>query len=113
MITVSFLPNGQQVQVQEKTKILAAALQNKIPIRYGCAAARCGTCAVRVILEQSSQLSLMDPDERNLLSRMQLPLDGHVRLACRCRVLQGPVEVDLEFQDLYDPGSSSQNWLNP
>jgi hypothetical protein len=45
----------------------------------------------------------MRSDERALLERMGLPLDGSVRLACQTRAMAGEIAVDLDFQNTYSP----------
>lgn len=45
----------------------------------------------------------MADDERALLSTMNLPTDGSVRLGCQTRIKDGQVDVDLDFQDEYSP----------
>jgi ferredoxin len=101
MPTVVFLPSGQEVEAAPGTKILAAAIKGKVDIRYGCAACRCGTCGISV--SGSAALRPMESDEQALLQRMSLPTDGHVRLACRTRIDDGTVVVDLDFQETYSP----------
>jgi ferredoxin len=89
------------IEAESGTKILVAARKHKIPIRFGCGACRCGTCAVS--LEVSGQVSDMQADEEALLKRMKLQTDGKVRLACRAKVMSGEIVVDLNFQDTYSP----------
>jgi len=96
-----FTPIGVDFDVESNTKILAAANRNKVVMRFGCASCRCGTCAVKVSAPEN--LSLMKDDEKNLLERMKLDLDGTVRLACQARIMQSEVSVDLDFQDTYSP----------
>lgn len=100
MPKVTFQPQQITVEVDPNTKILVAATRNKVKIRFGCASCRCGTCGVAV---SGGQLTKMRPDERALLERMGLPLDGSVRLACQTRVEAGETTVDLAFQDTYSP----------
>ena len=96
-----FTPVGANVEVESNTKILAAANRNRVIMRFGCASCRCGTCAVKV--SAPDNLSPMKSDEKNLLERMKLDLDGTVRLACQARIMQAEVTVDLDFQDTYSP----------
>jgi len=96
-----FLPSGTETTVDPTTKILVAAKNAKVDIRYGCASCRCGTCAVSV--EGGDNLKPMAEDERALLSRMGLVTDGQVRLACRARIQEGSVTVDIDFQSTYSP----------
>lgn len=100
MPSVTFLPGASTYTIEANTKILAAAVRNKVPIRFGCAACRCGTCAVAV---EGGNLSQMRPDERELLNRMGLALDNSIRLACQTRIVDGAVRVDLAFQNSYSP----------
>ena len=87
MPQIIFQPLNVSVDVAPNTKILVAANRQKVSMRYGCAACRCGTCGVK----------------RALLQRMGLALDGSVRLACQARVVDGTTVVDLDFQDTYSP----------
>jgi len=105
----SLNPQGVDLDVDSNTKILSAAIRAKVPIRFGCAACRCGTCGVKVSVQNDTntaatgELSAMAADEKGLLGRMSLPLDGTVRLACRTRLMKGEVVVDLDFQETYSP----------
>lgn len=101
MPTLKFLPSGLKLPAEPNTKILVSARRAKLPIRFGCASCRCGTCAVSV--QGNGNLSVMEDDERALLARMGLAIDGTVRLSCRARILQGEVSVDLGFQSSYEP----------
>ena len=97
-------------EVRPGSKVLVAAIKNKVDIRYGCAVCRCGTCGVAVAFDaQTSKLSEIDGPEQKLLEKMELPLDGSVRLACQARVLKGSVEVDLAYQDTYSPDDGSED----
>ena len=100
MPRIEFVPDDKTVEVEDKTKILLGARRAGLPIRFACASCRCGTCAVR-ILEGSANLSLMKDDERKLLTRLELPTDGTIRLSCQSRV-SGDCKVDLSFQNEYD-----------
>lgn len=103
---ITFDPVGVTVDVEPQTKILAAAIRNKVKIRFGCASCRCGTCGIKV---QGGSLSDMRPDERALLTKMALDTDGTIRLACQTRVLAGSVRVDLDFQDTYSPDQGGED----
>lgn len=105
MPKVVFEPLGTGYEVESSTKILAVATRNKVKMRYGCASCRCGTCGVAV---QGGQLSPMKNDEKSLLTRMALTVDGSVRLACQARVLEGEVHVDLDFQNTYSPDQGEE-----
>ncbi|MBP9706267.1 MAG: 2Fe-2S iron-sulfur cluster binding domain-containing protein [Oligoflexales bacterium] len=101
-IRVKFLPEQKVLETDESLKILLAAKRLKLNIRFGCAACRCGTCAVLVNCN-SEQLSPIQNDERELLNKMRLKTDGSIRLACQAKVLSGDIEVDLAFQNSYSP----------
>lgn len=101
MPKITFTPQGIGIEVDPQTKVLAAAIRSKAPIRFGCASCRCGTCGVSI--SGDGKLTAMKPDEKALLTRMQLPVDGSVRLACQTRILNGEIAVDLDFQNTYSP----------
>ncbi len=103
---VIFMPAAARVEVDSGTKILVAARQASIPIRFMCASLRCGTCGVQVECSNGT-LTAAAEDELAMLRRLKLPLDGTVRMACRARIQDGEVAVDLNFQDSYDPGDNS------
>lgn len=101
MPKVIFMPGNTSVDVAPSTKILVAANQGKVPIRFGCGACRCGTCAIEVI--GPANLSLMEAKEKELLHRMGLDTGGTIRLSCQARIVDGTVTVDLAFQEKYSP----------
>jgi ferredoxin len=101
MATVTFLPTGERGTATSGTKILAVALRNGVHIRYGCSACRCGTCGVSI--SNASAVSPMQEGELALLTQLGLSVDGAVRLACQCRVLEEDITVDLSFQQTYSP----------
>lgn len=102
---VIFMPTGTQVEIDSGTKILVAARQGGIPIRFMCASLRCGTCGVKVDAS-SGKLSEPAPDEIAMLQRLKLPVDGSIRMSCRTRIIGGEVSIDLDFQDSYDPSNN-------
>lgn len=101
MPKVLFHPSHKSAEVEPHTKLLLSGRRAGADIRFGCAACRCGTCAVK-ILEGVQNLSPFKKDEEQLLLRLKLPRDGSVRLACQARV-NGDCTVDLNFQDEYSP----------
>ena len=108
MPEVIFLPSGLTVDALEGQKILAIARKAKLNIRFGCAAAQCGTCAVRVSSTHQTSptallLSQMRENEKELLSKMKLPIDGSVRLSCQAKTIETSCIIDLDFQSKYDP----------
>jgi ferredoxin len=106
MPKIVFKPSATELEVEPSTKVLLAARRAKVDIRFGCAACRCGTCGVAVA---GGELSPMREDERALLTRMALPVDGTVRLACQARVMSGEVAVDLAFQETYSPDQGDES----
>lgn len=100
MPRIEFEPSGKTADVEDKTKVLVGARRLGLQIRFACASCRCGTCAVRIV-EGKDQISPMKDDEKKLLGRLSLPLDGTIRLACQSRV-SGDCKVDLSFQNEYD-----------
>lgn len=103
MPTIIYMPGAQKIEAPENAKILAVAIKNKIDIRYGCGACRCGTCGIQI--EGDGEVSEIQPNEKALLEQMKLPVDGSVRLACQTRVKSGTITVDLDFQNRYSPDS--------
>lgn len=101
MPDIKFLPENRTVNVPKDTKILIAALKNKVPIRYGCGSCQCGTCGIEIVGDQSG-LEPMRADEEALLLRINLKTDGTIRLACRAKVTSGATRVNLEFQNKYN-----------
>ena len=101
MPKVVFLPDNDDVEVAAETKILVAAKKGKVDIRFGCASCRCGTCGVKIL--DPASLDKMGKPELDLLTRMRLPSDGTIRLACRARIVKDECRVDLDFQDTYSP----------
>ena len=100
MPKITFEPSHTDVDVDPNTKILLAARKGRVPLRYGCASCRCGTCAVEV--SNKDAFSPMRPDEETLLKRIGLPLDGNVRLSCQARITSD-VTINISFQDTYSP----------
>lgn len=84
------------VEADVNSKLLLAANRAKTGLRFGCAAARCGTCTVKV---SGGALTPMTAGERLILEKLSLPLDGSIRLACQARVLSGEITVDIDYQD--------------
>lgn len=105
MPKVTFKPKEVSVEVDSDTKILISARKAQVPLRYGCAACRCGTCAVAVT--PGASLTEMKTAERELLARMKLATDGTIRLSCQAKVV-GDVEVDVSFQDTYSPDDGDE-----
>jgi ferredoxin len=105
MPKIRFTPSNLSSDIAANTKILLAARKAQVPIRFGCASCRCGTCAVKV--SNPKALSPANQDEVDLLKRMKLESNGSVRLACQARVLED-ITVDIAFQDTYSPDDGSE-----
>lgn len=102
MASLKFIPADVTTEAAKDVKVLVAARQCKVPIRFGCASARCGTCAVKI--SNPSAVQPMKADELALLTRMNLPTSGDVRLACQARTTgNADTIVDISFQDTYSP----------
>ena len=99
---VKFIPSNLEGDFESNTKILKSALSLNTGIRFGCSSCRCGQCGVRITKGKES-LSPMKENEKELLSEMNLDTTGEIRLACQARIAETEVEVDLDFQDEYDP----------
>lgn len=110
---IFILKDGSQQSTSgsAQAKLLTVAIKHKIPIRFGCASCRCGTCGIKI--DNPEGLMPMGEDEKALLDRMQLDTSsGTIRLACRSR-LSGlkDLQVDLAFQDEYDPDGGSNGGM--
>lgn len=102
MAKITFTPSNIEAEADKETKLLVVARKNRVNIRFGCASARCGTCAVKV--SDPSAFLPMQTNEESLLKRMNLPTGGDVRLACQARAKgEIPSTVDISFQDTYSP----------
>ena len=102
MAKINFSPMNKSVDATADRKLLITARKNQIPIRFGCASCRCGTCGVKVA--PSEAFYPMSQDEFALLTRMKLPTNGDVRLACQAKQTGNlDATIDLSFQDTYSP----------
>lgn len=102
MSLIKFIPANITVDAAKDAKILVTARKGQVAIRFGCASARCGTCAVKV--SDASAFLPMQANEEALLKRMNLSTAGDVRLACQARVSGSrDAAVDISFQDTYSP----------
>lgn len=105
MSKVIFKPTGTAIEVDLDTKILLASRKANVALRYGCASCRCGTCAVAVT--PPAALTPMKQNEKELLERMKLPIDGTVRLSCQAKIC-ADIEIDISFQDTYSPDDGDE-----
>jgi uncharacterized 2Fe-2S/4Fe-4S cluster protein (DUF4445 family) len=91
MPNILFQPSGRRVTVAEGTVLLDAARQAGIDIESPCGGkGTCGKCIVRIVAGEVDSQSL------GVLSRGAVA-DGYA-LACRTRVLEVPVTVEIPEQ---------------
>lgn len=105
MPRVKFIPTGKVIEVETESRLLTVAVQAKELIRYGCGVGTCCLCGVKVGGE--GQLNPLTFNEEKFFDEIGFDKDGAIRLACQCEVLAGEVEVDLDFQETYDPADAS------
>jgi len=85
MPKVLFLPQNIEVEVDEGTVILDAALNNNIQLDHNCGGnCACSTCHV-VVEEGIETLGEPTEDELDMLDEAE-GLTDHSRLACQCKV---------------------------
>lgn len=85
MPKVLFLPQNIEVEVEEGTVILDAALNNNIQIDHNCGGnCACSTCHI-VVEEGIDALGNPSEDELDMLDEAE-GLTDHSRLACQCKV---------------------------
>ena len=85
MPKVLFLPQNIEVEVDEGTVILDAALNNNIRLDHNCGGnCACSTCHV-VVEEGIDTLGEPTEDELDMLDEAE-GLTDHSRLACQCKV---------------------------
>ncbi|WP_171169015.1 2Fe-2S iron-sulfur cluster-binding protein [Streptomyces sp. I05A-00742] len=89
MITVSIA--GRTIEVATGTTMQRIFDEHDTPVTFGCRAARCGTCMIRVI-SGADNLSPAGPDERAVLDVLALSPD--CRLACQTTVF-GTVAIEV------------------
>lgn len=91
MARITFLPDGQHLDVSEGTPLLAAVLRAGRPIGYACRGLGvCVACRLRV----EGPVSAPDAAERRLLAT--LPEPAAYRIACLCKV-QGDCRVRADY----------------
>ncbi|MEV4924807.1 2Fe-2S iron-sulfur cluster-binding protein [Streptomyces roseoverticillatus] len=89
MITVNVA--GQEIEVAAGTTLQYICDAHDTLVTFGCRAARCGTCMIKVI-SGADNLSPAGPDERAVLD--VLAWSPGCRLACQATVL-GTVTIDV------------------
>ena len=88
-----FRDKGRELEIEEGTSILDAALDNGVPLYHTCGGnASCSTCRVRVI-EGAENLSEIESAEAQVLDSFDLK-PPH-RLGCQARLLRGEVVVEI------------------
>lgn len=87
----NFSVAGQEFAVEAGTTIQHICAQHDTPIIFGCRAAQCGVCVIRV-LSGAENLSLIETREQAVLAI--LAAHPNCRLACQCTVL-GSVTVEV------------------
>ncbi len=83
MPKIKFLPSDVEVEVEEGTPILDAALDNDIHIDHNCGGnCACSTCHI-IVIEGFDTLNEMSEDEQDMLDEAE-GLTETSRLACQC-----------------------------
>jgi len=96
---IKFLPDDQEVEVNEGETILLAGLRDNIPHAHLCGgSARCSTCRV-IILEGLENCAPRNAEEQAIAD--MLHFDPKVRLACQT-VVQGNVKVRRVVTDVLE-----------
>lgn len=91
MPLITFQPSGKTITVPAGTELLEAARKAGISIDSPCGGkGTCGKCIVRILSGD------VDSDSLGVLPRTAVA-DGYV-LACKTRILDGPVTVDVPEQ---------------
>ena len=114
LFTIDLQPSGRRVRVSPESTLLEAAQKAGIDLVASCGGAGfCGTCKVRVIQGNVSDISSMEQDvlEEALIRQ-------HVRLACQTRVCSNarvsiPSESLAGTQQLQIEGTENDFRLNP
>ena len=83
--TITFLPKGVTVQIEDGETILRAALDNGVDLEHACGGfCACTTCHV-VIKDGDDSLSEMEEDEEDRLDTCE-GVTLHSRLGCQSEV---------------------------
>ncbi|MFI6094960.1 2Fe-2S iron-sulfur cluster-binding protein [Lentzea sp. NPDC051213] len=89
MITVTIA--GSSIEVAAGTTMQHICDENDTPVTFGCRAARCGACMIKV-MSGADNLSPAEPDERAVLDVLAMSPD--CRLACQTTV-HGAVTIEV------------------
>jgi uncharacterized 2Fe-2S/4Fe-4S cluster protein (DUF4445 family) len=97
MPVITFLPSGKSIDATPGCELLDCMHQVDIEIDLSCGGkGTCGDCLVRIVSGE------VDTDSRGILSNSALS-DGYV-LACKTRILDKPVTVDIPEQTSKEGG---------
>lgn len=97
MPRVTFLPDGQTLEVADRTRLLGAIRRAGRPIGYSCRGLGvCLACKVRV----EGPCLPPTPEEARLLARITAP--GAWRIACLARIA-GDVTVGVDYWGVAPP----------
>ena len=93
MPSITFLPSGRLITVQEETTILEAALDNGIELNHNCGGfCACSTC--HVIIEQGMEnITEMEECEEDQLEKA-IGITLNSRLGCQAKVI-GDITVRI------------------
>lgn len=83
MPKITFLSNGQTIEVPEGTMFLEACQEHAAPHDFGCTVGSCGTCRLEVV-EGSDNVQPASDEERETVE-MCTDHDG-ARLGCQLKV---------------------------
>lgn len=75
-----------EVQINDGEAIIYAC--NELGVPFTCRRGKCGSCTIKIISGMEN-LSSKDAAEE------MIGLDENERLACRCHIEQGEVEIDF------------------
>ncbi len=90
MPTITFDPSNVSINVDEGTPLVELETIENNEIPFGCRAASCGTCTIKVHTG-AENLSHITQEETELLDDLDLDKKTH-RLACQCTVM-GDIKI--------------------
>jgi len=92
-IALRFEPSGREIVVQAGTRLFDAVRAAHLPLASSCKGeGTCGRCALQV---EGGRLSAEQPFESAVKVDHRVPAD--MRLACMCRILEGPLRVRATY----------------
>jgi 2Fe-2S ferredoxin len=104
MPRVTFLPDGNQIEVAAGTSILQAAKKAGAQVGYACGGVcACSTCHVYV-REGAASLSEQEENEEDILDKA-FDVRASSRLSCQAKVAAADVVVEITRE-------SRQAWLD-